>query len=276
MLTSLRNPQVRLCRALAQRKIRDREGKFVLEGVRLLEEALAAGVELERAFCCPALARTERARRLARRLADAADLVEVSEEVFRTLSDTTSPQGLLAIARRPDVRLADLKLGQRVLLLAVEDVRDPGNLGTIIRSADAARATAVVLCGSCVDPTNPKVVRSTMGSLFHVPVVVEPDVGNLAQWATRNGIELLAASMQGVRFCHETGLPQRLGFLVGGEAHGLSRKAREAAAGTVSIPMPGHAESLNVAVAAGILLYEAVRQQSQRQPTQAKGDDGGK
>lgn len=271
MLTSLRNPQVRLCRALAQRQVRDREGKFVLEGVRLLEEALAAGAQLEQAFYCPQLVQGQRAKQLVQGLAKVAELLEVSEAVCRSLSDTTTPQGVLAIARRPEVKLADLKLGERALLVALENLRDPGNLGTVIRSADAAGAAAVVLCGDCVDHTNPKVVRSSMGSLFHVPVVTEPSVGPLAEWARRNGLILLAATTQGERFCHEVVLPARVGFLVGSEAHGLSAEALAAAAGTVRIPMPGRAESLNAAMAASILLYEAVRQQ-----TQAKGGDGGK
>ncbi len=270
MLTSPQNPHIRLARALAtQRKARQREGKFIIEGVRLVEEALEADADLAVVFFCPPLLVGASAQGLLSRLRERVECLELSEGACRSLSDTVTPQGLLAIARTPQRRLAEVPVGSDALVMAVENLRDPGNLGTIVRSADGAGAAAVVLLADCVDFTNPKVVRATMGSVFHVPIVEERSVGAFGRWAREQGVAVFGASTRGARPCWDVAYPERTAFLVGSEAQGLSAQAEGICGQMVKIPMRGRAESLNAAMAASVLLYEAIRQR------RANGCDGG-
>ena len=264
MITSRHNPRIKLFRALAQRKFRDREGAFVLDGVLQVAAALDSGLRLRDVFWCEALLVSEHGRTLTARVGHETALDEVSEHVFRALSDRAEPQGIAAIAERPEARLSDLSLSPDGVLLALEDIRDPGNLGTIIRTADAAGADGVVTLGRSVDPYDPKVVRATMGSLFHVHVAETESPAELAAWARANGARIYAASTGGAQAHFEAEFSGRTAFLIGNEARGLSAEALECADAVIRIPMLGRAESLNAATAAAVLIYEVVRQRMQR------------
>ncbi|MFQ5808585.1 MAG: TrmH family RNA methyltransferase [Armatimonadota bacterium] len=264
MITSRQNPRVKLYRALAQRKFREREGAFVLDGVLQVAGAIESGLRLRDVFWCDALLVSEHGRAVLAELEPDTPPQEVSEHVFRALSDRTEPQGLAAVAERPHVRPVDIALSPDGVLLALEDMRDPGNLGAIVRAADAAGADGVVLLGHCVDPYDPKVVRATMGSIFHVPVAEASDVAEFTEWARDQDMRIYAASTRGERMHFETDFAGRTAFLIGNEARGLSAEALESADAIIRIPMLGRAESLNAAAAASILVYEVVRQRTQR------------
>jgi len=263
MIDSPHNPRVKRFRALAQRKYRREEGCFPIEGTHLLEEALAAHATLEEVFVCPERATSENAQRLVAAVrAAGVPCQEVTERAFQQLSDTETPQGLAAIARLPETRLEQLILPPTALVLVACEINDPGNLGTMIRTASAAGAEAVVCTAGSVDAFGPKVVRSTQGTIFHLPVVQDVTASELVTWARAQAVALVATSTQAEQAYFAASYADRTAVLVGSEAHGLSEELLAAADRHVRIPMPGRAESLNAAIAAALMLFEVVRQRS--------------
>lgn len=259
MITSTHNPKVQRIRALLDRsRVRRQEGAFVIEGVRLAEEMLAAGWQAELALYSPEL--SPRGREVVQGLAaQGADVEEADRDVIQTLGDTETTQGLLVVALARELPLPD----RLDFVLVLDALRDPGNLGTLLRSAAAAGVQAVLLAPVTVDHFSPKVVRSTMGAIFRLPVrILEWDAIRLLLKEPMQGKPLhvyLAEARRGLP-CWQVDLREPLALLVGGEATGPSEEARALADEAVEIPMPGGSESLNAAVAGSILLFEVVRQ----------------
>lgn len=253
MITSAQNPRLRYVRRLARRAFRRREGCCVLEGERLIADALAAGGRPRLA-----LLRPERAEgRLASALADAgAAVLNVAPELFDDLADTVHSQGILAVFELPPRPLPPAPR----LLLVLDAWRDPGNLGTALRSAAAAGADGVVAAPGSVDTSNPKVLRAAMGAHFRLPVV-NLDWAAIAELcaATEKPIEARLADAAGAEDYRRLSWDEPVAILVGGEAGGASPEARALARRTVRVPMPGGLESLNAASAATLLLFEAIR-----------------
>ena len=247
-------------RDLQRRKARGRRGLAVVEGVRLVEEALAAGLEFKGALVSPDLARTTRGQALATELASHAITVEeVGARVFADLAGTDTPQGILAIVQPRVWALAEIKNGP---LLVVDGVQDPGNVGTLIRTAHALGAAASVLLRGSADPMNPKALRSAMGATFRHPVV-QLDDGPFIAWAREHGLVLWGSAADGIPIAralaaHPT-QKELIAVIVGNEGAGIRPQLNAIAAQRVAIPLAHGAESLNVAVAAGILLYEVLR-----------------
>lgn len=241
---------------MARRELRAEEGLVVVEGPAAIATAMAAGAEVESLFL---------GHGHAGELAELAEAVlerggrcfTLAPGVLERVADTTTPQPAIALLGSP-VRGALPELGDGVVVVA-EDLRDPGNAGTIIRSADALGALAVVLVGSSVDPTNPKVVRSTAGSLFHVPVVTCSVEQALAALGSA-GFTHAATRADAPNTLGEVELPERLVLWVGNEARGLSETAVARCELQLAIPMVGRAESLNAGVATSIALFEVLRQ----------------
>jgi TrmH family RNA methyltransferase len=254
MITSAQNPRVQQVRALiARRKAREEHGEFVAEGVRLLEEALASGWEMRLLLYAGELS-----PRAAALLAEArnrgADVEEVSLPLFRSLADTETPQGVLGVlARRHD----PLPEGLNFVVIA-DGLRDPGNLGALLRSAAAAGAQGVFLPPGTADAFAPKVVRAGMGAHFRLPLV-EAGWEEIAAALKPSCRIYVAESGEGTP-CWQADLTGPVALVIGGEAEGASPQARALADGAITIPMPGRSESLNAGVAAGILLFEVVRQ----------------
>jgi len=245
-------------RALRQRKNRDRERRFLAEGVRIVEDLLAARIEVDLIVASSSLEDTERGRRLAAKLAGIAPVRRVGDAELARLAATETPQGVLVVGVQPRSdwpSLAAESDGRPWLVL--DAVQDPGNFGTLVRSADAFGATGVVTLPGTVDPWNPKSVRAAAGSTFRVPVwTAEPAAA--FERLRRLGIRILAADAAGRAIGGED-LERPVALVVGNEGAGLNDAVRAAADGVVGVPMPGRAESLNVAVAAGILLYLLTR-----------------
>ncbi len=253
MITSPSNPLIQEIRRL-QRKPRARRqtGRFVAEGVRLAREALAADVLPERVLLAEDAASeaVEVARALARR---GVPVDRVSARAFRAASDTETPQGVLLV-----LPIRDLPLPRRRdFLLLADGVRDPGNLGTLLRTALAAGVQGVLLPPGNADPYNPKVVRAAMGAHFRLPL-------RRVSWEgvppLLNGLQVFLAEAHAGVPCYRADFRQPLALVIGGEARGAGAEARRLAHQAVHIPMPGGTESLNAAVAAGVLLFEVVRQ----------------
>lgn len=253
MLTT-RSAEVRRVALLKQRKARAETGRFLVEGPQAVTEAVAhAPGDVEAVYLtADALGRHEALAAAAAALEATVELVD--DEVLAAMADTRTPQGVLAVVRQAPVALRDLEPGRLVVVL--DEVRDPGNAGTIIRAADAVGADAVVLTGSSVDPYNPKVVRSTTGSLFHLAVVTGVALDAAVDAVRAAGLQVLAADMHGEPL---PGLGPVLAaptaWLFGNEAHGVSAAATRLADRVVAVPIYGAAESLNLATAASVCLY---------------------
>lgn len=251
MLTSLTNDRVKLIQKLqTQRKARETEGKFVVEGTRLVEEAVLSGVPLDYVFYCEP---DDRAQTLLDRLTkQGLETVEVSPAVMKACADTEHPQPLLAV-----LPLVNIKPLANSLLLICDRLSDPGNLGTLLRTAAAAHVDSTLLAPGTVDPFNPKVVRGSMGAHFRIPI--EPLDWDQIKTRTQ-GLQVRLAEATGEARYDEVDWTQPSALIVGSEADGPSPQARALANQSIFIPMPGGSESLNAAVAGSVILFEAVRQ----------------
>lgn len=256
MITSSQNPKLKLVRALAGRaKDRRKEGALLAEGVRLVEEALAADWPVR--FVLYSNGLSERGQALIGKLQNAGVEVEkVSDDLLQATSETETSQGILAVLEsRP------LQIPQSPNFILITDlIRDPGNLGTLIRSAAAAGVQAVLLPPETTDAFSPKVVRAGMGAHFRLPIHAM-GWDEIAQVCKSAKLQVYLADMNG-QSCWETDFRDPLALTVGGEAEGASEKARELADASVSIPMLGEAESLNAGVAGAVLMFEVVRQRN--------------
>jgi TrmH family RNA methyltransferase len=243
----------RLRRLIQKRSARQADGVFVAEGVTLLREALASGLTPESVFYAPGAD--------AALLADAAEagaqVYALADGVIESVADAVTPQPVCAVLPARDTDIASLPT-DGVVIVAV-DVRDPGNVGTLIRSAAAAGARGVVLCDGCVELYNPKTVRATAGALFRLPVVTSVPVDGVLTSLGASGRRRLAAVARGGDDYTAVDLTRPVAFVVGNEAHGLPEHLGQIDA-TVTIPMPGATESLNVGVATAVLCFEAARQ----------------
>jgi TrmH family RNA methyltransferase len=250
-------------RDLQRRKARGRRGLAVLEGVRLVEEALAAGLEFKGALVSPDLARTTRGVALVAELGSHAVLVEeIGARTFSQLAGTETPQGILAVVAPRIWTVADISPAPGGAVLVVDGVQDPGNLGTLIRTAHALGAAATVVLRGTADPMNAKALRAAMGATFRHPVVPLDDAPFIT-WARQRGLILWAAAVDGVPLARaldaSTDREELIAVIVGNEGAGIRPQLNAVSAQRVAIPLARGAESLNVAVAAGILLYEVLR-----------------
>ena len=245
--------------ALHGRAGRDQAGRYLIDGIRFLHRALDNNAPLTRALICPELLANEHGRELAARLLRSnLECLFVSPKVYRAISRADEPQGLMAVVRQQIRPLERIDPEQGLCWLALESVQSPGNLGTIIRTCEAAGAAGVLLIGDALDVYDPFVVRATMGSLFAVKVV-RTDWPALLAWKARTGSHFAGAALEGAVDYHapEAQYPRRLVLFMGWERRGLSEQAAAACDQLLRIPMAGALDSLNVAVAAGVLLYEA-------------------
>ena len=244
-----------LARDLRRRRARERQQLFVAEGVRAVEELLRSPLPVRGMLVAPQLAGALRGSALlesARR--SGVELTEVDEREFASAAETDSPQGVLAIGEIPDAKLSDLPLPDRARLVILDAVQDPGNVGTILRTAAALDATAVLAMPGTVDLWNAKVVRSAMGALFHRPAFI-CTWAELDTFLASNAVALWGADAAGTPLDAMTP-PARLGILVGNEGAGLTPEGLARVEHRVSLPISSTVESLNVAVATGILLYQ--------------------
>jgi len=244
-----------LARDLQRRKAREKHSLFVAEGVRSVEELLRSGLPVRGALVTPKLAAAPRGESLRKRLDESGvEVAELSEKDFLSAAETESPQGVLAIGEVPVRSLDTLDLPVVCRILVLDAVQDPGNVGTILRTASALGASATIALPGTVDLWNPKVIRSSMGAQFaHQAFPAEwPDV---TRFLDREGVELWAADAQGEPLDLGRAV-KRLAIVVGNEGSGLNPAIRARAQRTISLPLASGVESLNVAVAAGIILYE--------------------
>jgi TrmH family RNA methyltransferase len=244
-----------LARDLGRRKAREKHSLFVAEGVRSVEELLRSGLKVRGALVAPQLVAAPRGLALRQSLEKSGvEIAEVPENDFRSAAETESPQGVIAIGEIPARSLDTLDVGPVCRFLLLDGVQDPGNVGTILRTAAALGATATIALPGTVDLWNAKVIRSSMGAQFAHPSF-HADLDETLAFLERSRIELWAADAGGVPLAREAASP-RLAIAVGNEGAGLSSKIQEKARKTIALPVSAGVDSLNVAVAAGIILYE--------------------
>lgn len=260
-ITSLHNPRVKQWQQLLDKKGRDRLNKFIVEGTHLVQEALQAKVHIE----CIVYSLDRGIPMELKEMGASSSLewIGVSEAVLVKCTDTFTPQAVFAIVHKLQWDVQTLLDQENSLVVVIDGIQDPGNLGTIIRSADAVQAAGVLIGKGSVDLYNLKTVRATMGSLFHVPLV-EGDLRQMLPLARQQSIQIIHTSLQAQRSCYDLNFNQATWFVVGNEAQGVSGEVLPFIDHSVIIPMHGQTESLNVAMAATVLLYEALRQRHYR------------
>ena len=276
IISSKDNKKIRYIRSLLEKgNIRKKSKAFVVEGIKLVDEALEYGKVLE-VVCSESLydeiisgdlsgnrLLAENDKNITSYVKKGSSLLVVSDTVFKSMSETKTPQGILAVVEMPDYRLLDkgfleqayTKNG-KIKLLVLEDTADPGNLGTIMRTAEAAGVTGVIMGKGTVDIFNPKVVRSTMGSIFRLPFAYAEDLKETIQKLKTQGISFYATHLKGKKSYKDIKYSDSSAILVGNEARGLSDEVADLADTYVLIPMQGKVESLNAAVAAALMMYE--------------------
>ena len=266
MITSTSNQQMKTIvqlnkKARARRELR----AFVVEGTKMVAETPRE--LLQRVYVSEHYAGEASGQAL---LADLGiDYEVVSDTVFSHVSDTSTPQGILAVVRMPEYTFAQLLRGRATRLLVLEDIQDPGNLGTMFRTGEGAGLSGVIMTKNTVDLFAPKTVRATMGSIYRVPFFVTDDLGATLAMLHTEGVRTYAAHLRGEKYYDELDLTGGCAFLIGNEGNGLTKETADLADTYLKIPMEGRLESLNAAMAAGILMYEAHRQGRQEEKLRA-------
>lgn len=253
-ITSTQNPRIKHVVALQQKAQQRRaEGRIVVEGVREIMHCINAGFSIDTVFCCPALFDASKLG------GNDYEIIEVTPQVYDKIAYRGSTEGVLAIVKPQPISLEDIELGDTPLIVVLEGVEKPGNIGAVLRSADAAQATAVIVCDPLTDLYNPNLIRSSIGAIFTVPCVACSTI-ECIKFLKENNIKILTAQLQDSELYYNTTMAGPTAIVMGTEATGLTNPWREAADAHIRIPMKGALDSLNVSVSAAILLYEAVRQ----------------
>ena len=253
-LTSAQNPKIKRLIELQQKsQERRNSGLFVVEGRREIERCINKGYQVDTLFWCPEIFGEEEPH------ADGAIVYAVSADIYNKVAYRGGTEGVIAEVQMQQQRLEDLKLQKKPLVVVLESVEKPGNVGAILRSADAANVDAVIVCDPLTDLYNPNLIRASVGAFFSVPTVACTSE-QCIQWLKSKGIRILTAQLQDSHYYYETDMVSPTAIVMGTEATGLTDKWREAADAHIKIPMLGIGDSLNVSVSAAILMFEAVRQ----------------
>ena len=266
MITSTKNEQIKNITSLIK-KARERKAQrlFVIEGIRAVAEVPAN--LLDSVYIIEGFEATAEGKAFLAQIKEKAPQVHVEEvatNVFKTMCDTVTPQGVLALVKMQDFTMDDVlgtALGKPAHVVILESLQDPGNMGTIVRTAEGAGATGIIMNNTTVDIYSPKVVRSTMGSIFRVPHMIVSDLGaTIKELEEKHGLSVYAAHLKGEKFYDELDFTGPTAFMIGNEGNGLTDEMSALATSYLKIPMEGQLESLNASVAASLLMYETHRQ----------------
>jgi len=267
MISSSSNQQIKnLIQLQTKSKVRNKEKQYVIEGIKMFEEVLSCEqAHLIKTFVSETYYNSleQENPQLLKRLNDL-EMEVVADKVFKEISETMTPQGILAIVSQPNYELEDMLSKEDVNLVVLEDLRDPGNLGTIIRTAEGAGVTGIILSKASVDVFNPKVIRSTMGAIYRVPFVYVESISDTIEQLKKRQIQLYATHLHGAVFYDEVEYGNRTAVMIGNEANGITEASAMAADTRIKIPMEGQVESLNAGVATAIMMYEIYRQKRRR------------
>ena len=268
MITSANNQQMKQVAALLKKAKERREKKsFVVEGPKMVQEAPANW--LKAVYVSEFFMEKAENKELLKQLEVRCGSVQapfevVADSVFKSVSDTQTPQGIMAIVQMPEYEMSQLLQGEKTHLLILESIQDPGNLGTMVRTGEGAGITGVIMNKTTVDLFNPKTIRSTMGSIYRVPFMVTDNLADTMDVLKQQGVSLYAAHLKGQHMYDEEDYTKACGFLIGNEGNGLSDEIADLADTYIKIPMEGQVESLNAAISATLLMYEANRQRRRK------------
>ena len=258
-ISSFNNDRIKYLRSLYRKKYRREEKKFVLEGVRIIEDAIKEKADFDQIYYSNYLLRNERGNELLSNLQQLnVEVIEIDDSLLQRVADTESPQGILAIVKKVDYKLSQIFDKENSLILIVDRIQDPGNLGTLIRTADAAGVDGIITTKGTVSLYNQKTIRATMGSLFRVPIYREENLMELKKHLESK--EIVVGDIKGSEYHFDVDYSNSIAVIVGNEGNGPREGLIRIADKKIKIPLLGDAESLNVAMATGIILYEAVRQ----------------
>lgn len=255
VITSKDNEIVKDIKKLKDKKYRDQANKFIIEGTRILEDAILENAQIDMIVICEDCVKNID-KKLMYEIAKH-NCVYVTEKVFNTISDVTNPQGVLAVIKR-DLNNAQIDYSEQIIVV-LDGIQDPGNLGTILRTIDSANLKQVIVSKQTADSYNPKVVRSTMGGIFRVNVIQADNLVEELKQMQKQGFEIVVTSLDTDDSVYDISYTKKV-IVIGNEANGVSEEVQEIADKKVKIPMLGKTESLNASVAAGIMIYEYVRQ----------------
>ncbi len=261
VITSKDNEIVKNIRKLKEKKYRDEKGVYIVEGIKMIEEAIEENVKIERIVICEeCIESADIEQKLMYEIAKY-NCVYVKENIFNMLTDVSTPQGILAVIAKPgkDTNI----LYNQDIVLALDGIQDPGNLGTILRTVDSVNLKQVIVTKNTADPYNPKVVRATMGAIFRVNVIETDNLVETLKEMKRNKFKVVVTSLDTTNSIYDIEYKKKV-IVIGNEANGVSKDVQEIADNKVKIPMLGKTESLNASVATGIMLYEYVRQYKAR------------
>lgn len=260
-ITSMQNKYIKQINALKTKKERDKTKLFITEGHRLVNE-IPQNWDIEYLILDNSyISKLNKNEKLNfEKKFSNKKIFTVSTELFEKISDTVTPQGIMAVCKQKTFSEEKLYKKENPFFIMLEKVCDPGNLGTLIRTADSAGADGVFLSKGCVDLYNPKTIRATMGSIFHLPIVINSDFNNLCDTLSNKNISIYAAHLKGTSLPYSLDLKKGCAILIGNEANGLSDEISKKSTTLVKIPMLGNAESMNASIAGSIFIYEVVRQ----------------
>lgn len=257
VITSKDNDIVKRIRKLKDKKYRSELGVYVIEGIKVIEEAINENVEIEKIVICEDCTEDSIIPQKLMYAIAKYNCIYVSKKVFEVLTDVVAPQGILAIVRRPE---KNEKIDYNAeLILALDGIQDPGNLGTILRTADSVNLNQIIVTKNTADCYNPKVVRSTMGAILRIKIIETESLVNTLKEAKKNKFKIVATSLDTQNNIYDIDYNKKV-IVIGNEANGVTKEVQSMADNKVKIPMLGKTESLNASVATGIMLYEYVRQ----------------
>ena len=256
VISSKDNEIIKKIKSLKEKKYRDIENCYIIEGIKLVKEAIAENAKIKQIVVCEDCINdgeidTDTLYEIAK-----FDVVYVTEKVFKTITDVKTPQGIIAVIEKNNIN-SKIDYNQNIIV-ALDGVQDPGNLGTILRTVDSANLKQIILSKESADSYNPKVVRSTMGAIFRVNIIEADSLKDMLQEAKKNNFKVMVTSLDTKNSIYDVDYSKKV-IVIGNEANGVSKEVQAIADEKVKIPMLGKTESLNASVAAGIMIYEYVR-----------------
>lgn len=257
IITSKDNGTIKDIRKLKDKKFRDETGTYLIEGIKMIEEAIVENANIDKIIICDECFEAENIEQKLMYEIAKHDCIYVSSNVFKSLTDVVAPQGIMAIIKKTTQRV-NINYEEDIIL-ALDGIQDPGNLGTILRTADSANLKQIIVTKNTADAYNPKVVRSTMGAILRIKIIETDNLVETLKQAQKNKFKVVATSLDTEDSIYDIEYNKKV-IVIGNEANGVSKEVQKLANNKVKIPMLGKTESLNASVATGIMLYEYVRQ----------------
>ena len=259
VISSKDNEIIKNIKKLKEKKYRDLENAYIIEGIKLVKEAIYENAKIRQIIMCENYADNKEIDKETLYEISKYNLIYVTEKVFNTITDVKTPQGIIAIVEKNN-STCEINYSEEIII-ALDDVQDPGNLGTIIRTADSANLKQIILSKNSADPYNPKVVRSTMGGIFRVNIIEVDNLEETLKQTQKNGFKVMVTVLDTQKSIFDANYNKKV-IVIGNEANGISKSIQNIADEKVKIPMLGKTESLNASVAAGVMIYEYVRKKA--------------